>query len=141
MDDDRGACCGGVSETGVQAVEINEAGIETANDETRMVQMYLAHKTEVMLHMREAARCYFRSPYRHWNTGTLQFGSAETFADYVRRYVEDATRPRNDPGHDAEATLSMRLVGMALSRVDWDAIAACWRDAVKAECEIHCASL
>ncbi len=109
------------------------------NAETRVVQLYLANKTAVMLHMREAAREFFRSPYRKWNEGELLACgiNAKGFAEYARRYVEFVTRPQSDPGHDAEATLHMTLVQLSLSRVDWDAIATWWRAVVSAECEIH----
>ena len=113
------------------------------NLETRVVQLYLANKTAVMLHMREAAREFFHSPYRKWNEGELLAcgANAEGFAEYVRRYVEFVTRPQRDPGHDAEGTLHMKLVQLSLSRVDWDAIAKWWHAVVSAECEIHCSQL
>lgn len=113
------------------------------NTETRLVQLYLANKTAVMLHMREAAREFFHSPYRHWNEGTLlaTAADAEGFADYARRYVEYVMRPQFDPGHDAEETLRMKLVQQSLSRVDWNAIAKCWHSTASAECEIHCSQL
>ena len=66
---------------------------------------------------------------------------AKSFSDYVRCYVEYVTRPQSDPGHDAEATLRMRLIQLSLSRVDWKVIADSWRRAVAAECEIHCSKL
>jgi hypothetical protein len=122
--------------------EIEDAfGVRWPTAETQIVQTYLANKTSVMLEMREAARTYFGSPYRTWNeTVSAQVAAGETFADYAKRAAIRATS-KVDPGHDADATLTMRLVERSLDRVDWEAIAAWWRAAVVSECEIHSAQI
>lgn len=109
------------------------------NPETRAVHLYLANKTHVMLHMREVAREFFRSPYRKWNEGELHAAAsqAKSFAEYAQQYVEQATCPKNDPGHDADEMLRMTLVQLTLSRVEWGAIAAWWHSVTRAECEVH----
>lgn len=109
------------------------------NPETRAVHLYLANKTHVMLQMREAAREYFHSPYRHCNEGKLYASSsqAKSFAEYAQQYVERVTSPQSDPGHDADETLRMTLMQLAVSRVEWGAISAWWHSATRAECEVH----
>ena len=101
--------------------------------------MFLANKTAVMLHMREAAREFFHSPYRNWNEGKLlpTAAAAEGFAEYTRLYVQHVLAPACDPGHDAPETLRAALVQLSLSRVDWDAISQWWHCVVRAELEIH----
>jgi hypothetical protein len=115
------------------------AGHTWPNPETRTVQMFLANKTEVMLHMREAARDFFRSPYCEWNKGGLlpAAAGAENFAEYARLYLKDVLRSKDDPHHDATEMLRLSIVELSLSRVDWDAISQWWHDAVAAECDIH----
>ena len=109
------------------------------NVETRTVHMFLANKTQVMLHMREAARAFFRSPYREWNEGELlsEAAHAEGFAEYSRLYVKHVLQSKDDPHHDATEMLRLSMVELSLSRVDWDAISQWWHDVVAAECDIH----
>jgi hypothetical protein len=122
--------------------EVQDAfGTRWPNAETEIVQAYLANKTSVMLEVREAARTYFGSPYRVWNESVpAQATVGTTFADYARGVVIRATS-KADPGHDADETLTTRLVERSLGRVDWQAISAWWQATAISECEVHSADM
>jgi hypothetical protein len=109
------------------------------NEETRLVCDFLEHDDTATDLFRNAARHFFRSPYRRDAVERVRhmFANNNTFDSWAIRYVSGCVRPTVDPGHDANAMLRCGLIAQSLERVDWGLIERAWHDWAEGECRIN----
>jgi len=113
--------------------------LDGMNEETRVVCDFVAHDDTAIEFMRNAARHFFRSPYRRDAVDRVRhmFARSKTFAGWAQSYVVGRVRPADDPGHDPDAVLRCALCMQSLERVDWTLIERTWHDWAKGECRIN----